>query len=83
MALILSLGLAGCETGNNLFGSNNTGTPALTQQAPAGQASGRAKVAIAPVIGAPDSVAKQLAAQLTSEIERKNVSVAKSAWHTF
>ncbi len=77
MAIILSLGLAGCETGNNLFGSDSTGTPALTQQAQSGQPSGRAKVTIAPVIGAPDAVAKQLAAQLSSEIERKNVSVAK------
>ncbi len=77
MAIISSLGLAGCETGSNVFGATNTGTPALTQQAQSGQPSGRAKVTIAPVIGAPDAVAKQLAAQLSSEIERKNVTVAR------
>jgi len=78
MAIIFSLGLAGCETGGNLFGTTNTGTSTLTPPVQSGQPSGRAKVAIAPVIGAPDAVAKQLAAQLSTEIERKNVVVAKA-----
>ena len=79
MATILGLGLAGCETGSNLFGlNNNTATPALSQAGPTGQQTSAAKITIAPVIGAPDSVAKQLQAQLSSEIEAKNVSVAKA-----
>lgn len=79
MAIILSLGLTGCETGSNFLGLNNdaTGTSNLAQPAPGSQPTGAARVTIAPVIGAPDAVAKQLAAQLTSEIERKNVAVAK------
>lgn len=79
LATILSIGLAGCETGSNLFGLNdNSGTSTLAQPAPAGQPGGTARVAIAPVIGAPDGVAKQLASQLTSQIESKNVAVSKT-----
>ncbi len=78
MAAILGLGLAGCETGSNLFGLNTDATSPSLAQSATGQPAGSAKVTIAPVIGAPDAVAKQLQAQLSSEIERKNVSVAKA-----
>ena len=47
-----------------------TGQPATTT----GQT---AKIAIAPVIGAPDAVAKQLESQLASAIEAQKISVAK------
>jgi hypothetical protein len=38
-----------------------------------------AQVAIAPVIGPPDTVSKQLQAQLAGDLEKQNIRVAKSA----
>ena len=73
----MAFGLGGCETGANLFAGNDdpnalsiTGQPTT----PTGQT---AKIAIAPVIGAPDNVAKQLETQLASAIETQKISVAK------
>lgn len=78
-AALVSFGLAGCESGSGLFA--NAGDPAATQlatpQAPA--ATQLAKISIAPVIGAPDTVAKQLQAQLTQSIEGQRITVAKTA----
>ena len=78
-AAFMGLGLGGCETGANLFA--NSGDSALpttvanpTAQTPATQTP---KIAIAPVIGAPDAVAKQLQTQLATVIEGKQISVAK------
>jgi len=77
LAALLGVGLGGCETSNfNLFGSSNSLTldPApTTQAAPVNQT----KVAIAPVIGAPDAVSKELSAQLTSAIEKQRITVTK------
>jgi len=70
----MGLGLAGCETGANLFATNpdpNIGIAGTTPVATT------AKIAIAPVIGAPDAVAKQLESQLASAIEAQKISVAK------
>lgn len=76
-AALMGFGLGGCETGSNLFANSAdpnalsiTGQPATTT----GQT---AKIAIAPVIGAPDAVAKQLESQLASAIEAQKISVAK------
>jgi uncharacterized lipoprotein YmbA len=77
-AILIGFGLAGCETGSNLFGANtdSTAPTALTQTAPIGKTSGAAKFAIAPVIGAPDAVASQLTTQLATQMQSKNVAVA-------
>ncbi len=75
------LALGGCETGANIFGSasdSSAPTAIADQSAVPGAATG-AKITIAPVIGAPDSVAKQLQTQLTSAIEKHRVTVAKAA----
>ncbi|MGE5512115.1 MAG: hypothetical protein ACM31O_12790 [Bacteroidota bacterium] len=74
--VLLSAGLAGCETGGSLFGGSlaSNETPAV-EQAPA-PAAPVAKIALAPVIGAPDQVSKQLVSQLTSAIEKQRISVA-------
>lgn len=79
-AIFLGLGLAGCETGANLFGANSdaTATAPLASSTPGATTSGPAKFAIAPVIGAPDTVASQLTAQLASQMQSKNVTVATS-----
>jgi hypothetical protein len=75
LASILTLGLAGCETGSNILGGGGTTGPqaAITPQPPATQT---ARIEIAPIIGAPENVARDLQTQLTSSIERNKISVA-------
>ncbi len=76
-AIIFSgAGLAGCETGTSLFGSSlaSNETPVQTQTAVT--AAPIAKIALAPVIGAPDPVSKQLVSQLTGAMEKQRVTIA-------
>ena len=79
LTTVLSIGFAGCETGNTLLGGANTPAPqaALTEQ-PAAATSQTARVEIAPIIGAPEAVARDLQAQLTGSIERNKISVVKA-----
>jgi hypothetical protein len=81
------LGLAGCETGGsfgNFFGSNNIfGSSGSTQLAepvasakPAEAQPALAKVTVAPIIGAPDGVAKQIQDEFSGAVERQRVSVS-------
>jgi len=75
-AAFVGLGLGGCETGANLFANTDpNATLGPGQLPPAGQPQ-TAKIAIAPVIGAPDTVAKQLQAQLVTAIEAQKITVA-------
>ena len=62
-----------------LFKPSDAPTPGVAA-APAatGTATKPAQVAIAPVIGPPEAVSKDLMAQLTSDIEAKNIRVAKA-----
>ena len=73
--VLVGAGAAGCETGgsvlSNPFASNDT-SPAQQAAAPATLA----KIALAPVIGAPDPVSKQLATQLTSAAEKHRITLA-------
>lgn len=78
LTALLGLGLAGCETSNSLFGqaedpSASAAAQAVVPPAPAY----RAKVTIAPVIGAPQDVANQMSAQLASALEARQIAVAK------
>ncbi len=83
IAAFIGLALGGCETGANIFGSaSDSSAPTAIADpaaAPGTAAATGAKIMIAPVIGAPDSVAKQLQTQLTSAIEKHRVTVAKAA----
>lgn len=75
LAAMAGLVLAGCSSGTDVLGGNNQiATPAVAS--PPAVASSR--IAIAPVIGAPDAVATQLSAQLTEAVEKQRVAVAKS-----
>jgi hypothetical protein len=78
-AAFMGLGLGGCETGANLFASSGDSSLPTTVANPAAlaPAAQTPKIAIAPVIGAPDAVAKQLQTQLATVIESKQISVAK------
>jgi hypothetical protein len=76
VAAITGLGLGGCETGASLF-SNSAEPESLSIAGQPPAATQGAKIAVAPVIGAPDNVAKQLEARLASAIEAQRIPVAK------
>jgi hypothetical protein len=75
------LGLAGCETGGSfgsLFGSSNSTQVAepVAATKPMQAQPALAKVSVAPIIGAPDGVAKQIQDEFSGAVERQNVSIA-------
>ena len=76
VAILAGLGLAGCESANSLFGSNAAATQEPIASAPATPQPPLAKVTIAPIIGAPDGVAKQIQQEFTSAIEKQRIGVA-------
>lgn len=82
-AILLSLAafaLAGCETSASLFSWNTPAAPetAAVSPPPAAQPPPLAKVAVAPIIGAPDAIGKQIQQEFTSAIEKQRVSVTAS-----
>ena len=77
IAAFVAFGLAGCGTSNNLLGSTETPTKVATPGAPPA-ATPQAKVAIAPVIGAPDAIAKQLQSQLGTALDQKGIGTVKT-----
>ena len=74
MALLcgLAVGMAGCETGSGILGQ--TATPE-TQLVPSTPAKALARIGIAPVIGAPDGVAKRLTQDFSTAVAQKNIRV--------
>lgn len=80
LAAMLGLGLGGCETSSSLFGAASPDTAATSlaeQSPPAAREKGR--VAIAPVIGAPDAVAKQMQASLGTALAKQNIATTTNA----
>ena len=80
-AALLAFGLAGCETYQSLTSSlfsSSSDTPTASVTPPAAPAVRQAQVAIAPIIGPPEAVSKDLQAQITSDLERQNIRVARS-----
>ena len=75
LVVLAGLGLAGCESATSLFGSSATATQDPIA-APAAPQPALAKVMVAPIIGAPDAVAKQIQQEFTNAIEKQRVSVA-------
>lgn len=75
-AFIVALGaaLGGCESGASLFGSNATPEANLAQAA-AIPAQNLTRVSIAPVIGAPDTVARQLQQDFAGALDKSKVTV--------
>ena len=72
LAGLFAVSVAGCSTTPDIL--SGAGTVAETTAPAATQTSGT-KVAIAPVIGAPDQVAKQLQAQLATAIQKRNIGI--------
>ncbi len=85
---LVGFGLAGCSGGSSLsdfgsgiFGSSNSAQPVAEAQPPAAPAQPQqplAKIALAPIIGAPDNVARQIQQDFTSTVQTQRVSVAAS-----
>jgi hypothetical protein len=76
-AIIFSgAGLAGCETGGSILGGSVASNETPAQAQTAVTAAPVAKIALAPVIGAPDPVSKQLVSQLTGAMEKQRVVIA-------
>lgn len=80
LVALVAAGLGGCETGSNLFGANGPGGASVAEQAQPAQPApvASSKVAVAPIIGAPDAVAKQLQSQLTGAAEKQRIALAAS-----
>jgi hypothetical protein len=77
---IMGVGLAGCETagsmfGGSLFGSSNTPAPEIAAPSQPAPQPPLARVTVAPIIGAPDAIAKQIQQEFTSAVEKQRVSV--------
>lgn len=78
LAAFIAIGLGGCETGSNLFGSSGEATPAVADQSLVPADGQIAKIAVAPLLGPPETVNKMFLAQLGGAIEKQKISVAKA-----
>ena len=78
LVAFLGAGIAGCETSNSVVGGAAPGEPqAVASPAPGAPAApAHVRVAIAPVIGAPDAVAKQISSQLSEAVQKQKIAVA-------
>lgn len=74
--LISALGLAGCETGSNLFAGGGDSTTPLAAATPP-PAAARAKMAVAPIVGPPDATSRAMQTQVTAALEQQKVTVSK------
>jgi hypothetical protein len=77
-AVLLALagfGLAACETSTSLFGSSSPATPETAATKPAAPQPALARVVVAPIIGAPDAIAKQIQQEFTGAVTKQRVSV--------
>jgi hypothetical protein len=72
--VLLGFGLGGCETSSSIFGGGAVASNETPKQ-PEPAAQPIARIALAPVIGAPDPVAKQLVSQLTAAVEKQRIAV--------
>src|SRR5262245_33204438 len=72
------LGLAGCESATSLFSFNTPATPEVAVATPPPAQPPIAKVAVSPVIGAPDGVAKQIHQEFAAAMEKQRVGVTAS-----
>ena len=80
VAALATVALAGCESGTNILGGGSDTGPqaALTPMPPPTGQGQTAKLEIAPVIGAPENISRDLQAALTSSVERNRISVART-----
>ena len=73
---IAGLGLGGCETAGNILGGNQGPTEAVVAQpAVPPKPQMAAKIALAPIIGAPEAVGQQLRTQVVQASERQRIAI--------
>lgn len=80
-ASLFALGLGGCSSTPSLIGGGGDAAPQASLTQPSGAtpvAAKMAKIQIAPVIGSPDNVARDLQTELSSAIGRNGLTVATS-----
>ncbi len=75
MFALCCIGLAGCETGSSVLGTTGSTQPETQLSLAPAAAKKSTRISIAPVIGAPDGIAKQLAQDFSGAIGQKNVVV--------
>jgi len=73
---LLALPLAACETANSALSGANPDV--AVQSAPAAMAKGRAKLAFAPIVGAPAEVADSLSSGVAGALAQQSIPIAKS-----
>jgi hypothetical protein len=80
LAALATLGLGGCESASNLLsGGSSAPQTSLALPSAGPVATQTAKIQIAPVIGSPESVARDLQSQLASSIGRNGITVATAS----
>jgi hypothetical protein len=79
LASLVTLGLGGCESASNLLGGGSSPAPQASLSQPTASSTSTAKIQIAPVIGSPDNVARDLQSQLATAIGRNGVTVATAS----
>ena len=73
-----SFALGGCESSNNIFASSDQTNPAVANPAAQPTATQTAKVSIAKLLGPPDNVNAMFKNQLTTALESRKITVAKT-----
>ncbi|MCU0954007.1 MAG: hypothetical protein MUC37_05210 [Hyphomicrobium sp.] len=76
LLLMAAIGLAGCETGSNIFAGGGTDGASPLAAAPQ-STTGKAKIAVAPIVGPPDATSRALQSQVATALEQQKVTVAK------
>lgn len=73
-----AVALAGCESSSNILAGGDSTAPQTAIATPPPAIGALAKLEIAPVIGAPENISRDLQTQLTSSMERNRISVART-----
>ena len=76
--LAASIGLAGCESSSGVFGTTGSTQPETQLVQSAAYKPATTRISVAPVIGAPDGIAKQLAQDFSAAISQKNITVVSA-----
>ncbi len=76
----IGVGLGGCETGSSLFGGSSSSADgtSIAAQTPPPAVIAPAKIAVAPVFGPSETIAKSMHGQMVTAIEQQKITVAKA-----
>ncbi|HET6390129.1 hypothetical protein [Hyphomicrobium sp.] len=80
LAAVATMGLGGCESASNILsGGGNAPQASLTLPPTTAPVAAQAKFQIAPIIGSPDNVARDLQSQLASSMGKNGIQVATAS----